>query len=586
MPLYPEYLIREVAEKNDIRDVVSQYVNLKKAGSSYVGLCPFHNEKTPSFSVSPQKSVFHCFGCGEGGNVIHFLMKIENMPFVEAVEKLAERAGVTLPKPDEKSGERSALLAKEREIIYEMNMEAAKFFYDNLKDGKAAIEYLKKRFLTGSDAKNFFLGYSKDSWDALLKHLRELGYTDGDILKAGLIKASENGKYYDTFRNRVMFPIFDTRNRVIGFGARVLDDSKPKYLNSSDSAVFSKSRNLYFLNTARRSGKDFVILAEGYMDVIALAKNGYTNAVATLGTALTSSQAKLISNEFKEVVICYDSDVAGRKATARAIGILREHDIAISVLNLKDKKDPDEYINAFGVARFNNCVSKRKADMLYLMDTLEEDCDFNIHAQKVAYVTKVLEYLKLIRNPVELDVYVEELASRTKVAPTAIYSQLGVVKAVSAKTSPTNDETPDVTMIAQRKTKPSSDGVLERTRQHMLALLIASRAVYKRKKQYVTPELFESEIHKKLLNYILAFYEIDKTIEASQVLDFFSEEEEIREVSLILSLDNRADDLDKAFDDYFKVINQSMSRKRILEQLNGSGSADVNELNKIIKDQS
>lgn len=584
MPLYPEYLIREVADKNDIRDVISQYVTLKKAGSSYVGLCPFHNEKTPSFSVSPQKGIFHCFGCGEGGNVIHFLMKIENMPFIEAVEKLAERAGITLPKPDEKDTARHAQLARERDTIYEMNLAAAEFFYENLKDGKQAVEYLKKRSLSGADAKRFFLGYAKDSWDGLFKHLKQKGYSESDILKAGLIKSSENGKYYDAFRNRVMFPIFDTRNRVIGFGGRVLDDSKPKYLNSPDSPVFSKSRNLYFLNAARRSGKDFVILVEGYMDVIALAKNGYINTVATLGTALTTSQAKLLASEFKEVVICYDSDGAGRKATTRAIGILREHDVKISVLNLKDKKDPDEYINAFGVTRFNNCVSKRKTDMMYLIDTLEQDYDVTQNAQKVSFIGEILDYMKLIRNPVELDVYVEEISSRTKVSSNAIYSQLGIVKAVNTA-SASSSETPDVTMIAQRKSVMSSDAALERTRELLLALLLANKAVYKRKKQSITPALFESEVHKKLLSYILAFYEIDKAIEPSQVIDFFTEEAEIREVSLILSLDNKADDADKAFDDYLKVITERMNRKNILSQLNGDNPDKIEKLNKIIKNQ-
>ena len=584
MPLYPEYLIREVADKNDIRDVISQYVTLKKAGSSYVGLCPFHNEKTPSFSVSPQKGIFHCFGCGEGGNVIHFLMKIENMPFIEAVEKLAERAGITLPKPDEKDSARHAQMAQERDTIYEMNMAAAKFFYENLKHGKQAVEYLKKRSLSGADAKRFFLGYSKDSWDALFNHLKQKGYAESDILKAGLIKSSENGKYYDAFRNRVMFPIFDTRNRVIGFGGRVLDDSKPKYLNSPDSPVFSKSRNLYFLNAARRSGKEFVILVEGYMDVIALAKNGYINTVATLGTALTTSQAKILASEFKEVVICYDSDGAGRNATTRAIGILREHDVKISVLNLKDKKDPDEYINAFGITRFSNCISKRKTDMMYLIDTLEQDYDVTDNSQKVSFIGEILNYMKLILNPVELDVYVEEVSSRTKVSSNAIYSQLGIVKAVNTTPS-SSTETPDITMIVQRKTVMSSDAALERTRELMLALLLANKSVYKRKKQSITPSLFESEVHQKLLSYILAFYEIDKAIDPTQVIDFFTEESEIREVSRILSLDNKADDADKAFDDYLKVINERMNRKNILSQLNGDNPDKIEKLNKFIKNQ-
>jgi len=585
MPLYPEYLIREVADKNDIRDVISQYVNLKKAGSSYVGLCPFHNEKTPSFSVSPQKGIFHCFGCGEGGNVIHFMMKIENMPFVEAVEKLAQRAGVTLPKLDDKDSARHAQIAKERDTIYEINLSAAEYFYENLKESEVAIDYLKKRSLSGAEAKKFFLGYAKDSWDSLFKHLLKKGYKESDILNAGLIKSSDNGKYYDFYRNRVMFPIFDTRNRVIAFGGRTLGDSKSKYLNSPDTPVFNKSRNLYFLNVARRVKKDFVLLVEGYMDVVALAKSGYMNTVATLGTALTPSQAKILASEFKEVVICYDSDGAGRNATNKAIKILREHEVSISVLNLKDKKDPDEYINAFGIARFDNCVSKRKSDMMYLMDTLEEQYDVTVKSQKVAFISNILEYFHLIKNPVELDVYIEELSDRTKVSSNAIYSQLGVVKAINATGMQDNKEIPDVTMLAQRKTPLSSDAALERARQLMLSLLISSKNVYKHRSKSISADLFENHIHKKLINYILAFYEIDKNIDPSQVLDFFTEEEEIKEVSLILSLDNKTDDVIKAFDDYLKVITERMNRKNILNQLNGDNPDKIEILNQIIKNQ-
>lgn len=585
MPLYPEYLIREVADKNDIRDVISQYVNLKKAGSSYVGLCPFHNEKTASFSVSPQKGIFHCFGCGEGGNVIHFMMKIENMPFVEAVEKLAQRAGITLPKTDDRDNERHARIARERDTVYEINMASAEYFYSNLKGSNNAVEYLKKRLLSGADAKKFFLGYAKDGWDNLFKHLLSLGYGEGDILKAGLIKASDNGKYYDFYRNRIMFPIFDTRNRVIAFGGRSLGDDKPKYLNSPDTSVFSKSRNLYFLNVARRSKKDFVILVEGYMDVVALAKNGYTNTVATLGTALTSAQAKLIASEFKEVVICYDSDGAGRNATNKAIRILREQEITISVLNLRDKKDPDEYINSYGVARFDNCISKRKPDMMYLMDTLEEEYDIAQKSQRISFVSDVLEYFRLIKNPVELDVYIEELADRTKVSANAIYSQLGIVKAVNSSQGQATNETPDVNMIAQRKTPLSSDAALERARQLMLSLIISSPSVYRSRKQAITPELFENPVHIKLLSYISAFGDIGKHIEASQVIDLFTEDEEIKEISLILSLDNMTDDPLKAFDDYQKVITDRMNRKNIMSQLTGDSPDKIEILNKIIKNQ-
>jgi len=580
MPLYPEYIIREVVDKNDIRDVISNYVSLKKAGSSYVGLCPFHNEKTASFSVSPQKGIFHCFGCGEGGNVIHFLMKIENISFVEAVEKLAENAGISLPKPSGKDSDNYAERAKKREVLCEINGIAAQFFYDNLKDGKPAVDYFKKRQLTGSDAKRFFLGYAKDSWDALFKHLKDKGYKESDILDAGLIKASENGKYYDAFRNRVMFPIFDTKNRTIGFGGRVLDDSKPKYLNSPDSPVFNKSKNLYFLNVARRTRSEYVILVEGYMDVIALAKNGYPNTVATLGTALTSSQAKLIAGDFKEVVICYDSDEAGRKATARAITILREHDIKISVLNLKDKKDPDEYINAYGKTRFDNCVSKRKVDMMYLIEHLELKYDVNKNDEKVAFVGEMLDYLRLIRNPVELDVYIEELSQKTSVSSNAIYSQLGVVKATNMKKPAENT---NIENISAGKPVFSEDGALKRARELLLGLLISEKSLYKKYKPLIKESLFESEVHKKLLTYILAYYDIDKAIDPGDVMAFFTTDDEINEVSLILSLDNKADDPDKAFNDYLKNINDRMNKKNILSLLGSKNPEDIEKLNKIIK---
>lgn len=583
MPLYPEYIIREVADKNDIYDVVSSYVTLKKAGSSYVGLCPFHNEKTPSFSVSPQKGIFHCFGCSEGGNVIHFLMKIENISFVEAVEKLAQRAGISLPRPNEKDNAAYAARIKQKELIYEINKTAAQFFYDNLKTGKAAVNYLKNRSLDGAAAKKFFLGYAKDSWNSLFEHLKEKGYTESDILSAGLIKASDNGRYYDTFRNRVMFPIFDIRNRVIGFGGRVLDDSKPKYLNSSDSPVFNKSRNLYFLNAARRSGKDYVILVEGYMDVISLARNGYLNTVATLGTALTSQQAKLIAGDFKEAVICYDSDEAGRKATSRAITILREYDIKISAMNLKDKKDPDEYINAYGKARFNNCIEKRKSDMAYLMEHFEQKYDVNKNEDKIAYVGEILEYFKLIGNTVELDIYVEELSKKTGVAQTAIYSQLGVVKAVKSKPEP--DAPSDIMTISNRSSSGGEDNYLNRTRRLLLGLLISDKPLYMNHRTALNESIFENGIHRKLLKYIDEKYESGGTIDAPTLLEAFDSDEEVKELTFILSLDNQTDDSEKAFRDYIKIINERINRRNILKMLSGHDSESISKLNDKIKNQ-
>ena len=581
MPLYPEYLINEIAEKNDIREVVSKYVTLKKAGSSYVGLCPFHNEKTPSFSVSPQKGIFHCFGCGAGGNSIHFLMKIENIPFTDAVKRLAESAGVALPEPNRKDSSEYAREAKKRERMYELNRAAADFFYESLKGAPAAAEYFKHRGLDGAAAKKFFLGYSPDSWNSLFDNLKSKGYTESEIMSVGLIKMSENGKHYDTFRNRVMFPIFDTQNRVIGFGGRVLDDSKPKYLNSPDSPVFNKSRNLYFLNVARRTRSDFVILVEGYMDVISLAKSGYMNTVATLGTALTEQQARMIAADFKEVVICYDSDEAGRKATSRAIGILRSHDVKISVLNLRDKKDPDEYINAFGITRFNNCIEKRKSDMAYLMDYLELKYDVTKNEDKVAFVGEMLEFFRYIKNPVELDVYAEELAARTGVSSNAIYSRLGVVKAVNKPTPSGKAE--DITEIAAKTAPHTGDAALERTREYLLGLLLSDKELYKRHRDSIVPELFESHVHRELLKYIRSYYDIDKNIDPGAVVGFFTAEDDINEVSKILSLDNRTDDGEKAFRDYLHVIRDRMNKNKILKLLNTSGSDNIEKINDIIK---
>jgi len=295
MPLLPEYIIQEVVDKNDIYDVISRTVQLKKSGSSYSGLCPFHNEKTPSFSVSPRRGIFKCFGCGEGGDVIRFVMKRDGLSFYDAVVKLAEASNVTLPKVSKYDKEQDAKRKEKAQLSYELNREAASFYYSSIKDNPVAVEYFKKRELDSQNVKMFWLGYAPDKWTALFDYLVNKGYTESDIFDAGLIKRHESGRYYDTFRNRIMFPIFDVKKNIIGFGGRVMDDSKPKYLNSSDSPIFSKSRNLYALNIAVHSKKDYCILCEGYMDAIALIKSGHDNTVATLGTALTSMQAKMLS---------------------------------------------------------------------------------------------------------------------------------------------------------------------------------------------------------------------------------------------------------------------------------------------------
>lgn len=572
MPLFPDHIIQEVAEKNDIYELVSQYVSLKRAGSSYQGLCPFHNEKTPSFSVSPQKGIFHCFGCGEGGNSIGFLMKIENISFYEAVTRLAERANIELPKPDSSDFDRGNEKKKERELIYEINKAAATKFYENLKTGKGAIEYFKSREIDGSWAKKFWLGFAKESWDDVFSYLKDKGYTESDILKSGLITGNDNGKFYDRFRNRVMFPIFDERDNIIGFGGRVLNDDKPKYLNSPEGLVFSKGKNLFSLNNAKRTRSDYVILVEGYMDVIALAMNGYANAVATLGTALTQEQAKILKKYFKEVVLCYDSDGAGRTATERAITIMRQAEIKSSVMYLSGGKDPDEFIKKMGKDAFNTALEARKTDITYLIEYYREKYDINIDGQKVAYVEELIPYLMLITNPIELDVYVNKLSNLTGISSQSLYSHLGIKKAKTPQKN-VSDKTIDKTKINGGRSK------LDITREYLLALLMSNRQLYDAYGKTLSDDLFgDGKLH-EIFMYIKSVYDSGKNIDTNLMMVTLKEDN-VKELARILSIDTHITDESKAFKDYLKTLKEQIRREKIYETLS---NGNVEQLNNMIK---
>ena len=575
MPRFPEYIIQEVIEKNNIVDVVSPYVKLKKSGNSYIGLCPFHSEKTPSFSVSEQKNIYHCFGCGEGGTAINFIMKMENVSFTEALENLAERANVVLPKASNFDFEKNQAIKDTKETIYKMNEDAAKFFYEQLKtaDGKAAVDYIKKRELSKDCVRNFWIGFSPNSWDKLFNHLKELGYIESDILKAGLISQNENNKFYDKFRNRLMFPIFNVNNRIIGFGGRVLDDSKPKYLNSPETLVFNKSKNLFSLNIAKASRKNEVILVEGYMDVIALAKSGFTNSVATLGTALTSDQARILKKYFKEVILCYDSDEAGQNAIKRAITVLREFDIKISVISLGDKKDPDEFIKAYGKDRFSDVLSRRKADIVYLMDIFGEKYDLSVGKDKVDYVKDVNEYLNLITNSVELDVYVNMLSKQTGVSTQALYMQLNKT-AVSVQKQSVSSQTsiPGKHMISGTKFKA--------TQQMLLSVLMYNKDVYDETKSEITSDMFDG-VCLKVYEKLSGIHENDKPFDVNAFISEFNDEE-VSEVTKILSLESDYDDAKKAVNDFLKIIQDEKKKVSIIDMLN---KGDVSTLNQLLKNQ-
>lgn len=570
MPMIPDYIIREIAEKSDIYELVSQYVSLKKTGSSYTGLCPFHNEKTPSFSVSPQKGIFHCFGCGEGGNAIGFLMKIENISFYEAVKRLGEKANVEIPKADAWDLQKSSERQKERDIIYEINKAAAERFYENLKSSKEGISYFKNRGIDGSWAKKFWLGYAKNGWDDIFEYLKSSGYTEGDILKSGMITGNDNGKYYDRFRNRVMFPIFDERDNIIGFGGRVLNDDKPKYLNSPESPVFSKGKNLFSLNIAKRTRTDYVILVEGYMDVIALAMNGYLNTVATLGTAITPDQANILKKYFKEVVICYDSDSAGRTATNKAIKIMREAGVKCSVMYLSGGKDPDEYIKKMGKDSFNSALNARKTDLTYLIEYYREKFDINIDGEKVSYIDELVPYLLLVDNPVELDVYVNKISSVTAITPQALYSQLGIKKG----TSSSKGENPEENI---RKKAIRSQSKADIASEGLLALIIANKNLYMANREQFGEELFGNGSFKRIFLYVKSAYDSGQSLDVNLMMASL-EEEHIKTLSRILSIDTFIANEEKAFKDFLKVLNEEKRMAKIFDMLNNGSVETLNEM--------
>ena len=391
---FPEAFLQELVEKNDIVDVVSGYVRLtKRSGANQFGLCPFHSEKTPSFSVSPDRQIYHCFGCGKGGGVINFIMEIENLSFPEAVEFLAKRVGMPIPE-EENSAE-----SKKRRRMLDLNRDAARFFHTCLKapEGRAAQAYMNARQITPQTATRFGLGAAPDTWDSLRNAMHELGYRDQELFEAGLVRKGKSGGFYDTFRGRLMFPVIDVRGDVIGFSGRILGDGEPKYMNSPETLVFNKSRNLFAMNLAKKSKSGYIILAEGNIDVVMMHQAGFDSAVASLGTSLTAEQARLISRFTNEVVIAYDSDGAGKKASQRAIGLLEKLDVKVKVLSMTGAKDPDEFIKLKGADAFRNLLEKSENHIDYRLQTVTNKYDLTVDEQKVEFLKEASEVARLCR---------------------------------------------------------------------------------------------------------------------------------------------------------------------------------------------
>ena len=418
---FSESFLTELTERNDIVDVVSGYVRLgKKSGSNMFGLCPFHSEKTPSFSVSPDKQIYHCFGCGKGGGVINFIMEIENLSFPEAVEFLAKRAGMPIPEEenDRESRKRSRMLS--------LNRDAARFFYAQLStpQGGAARDYMARRRIGPATAKNFGIGFAPDTWDSLEKAMREKGYTDFELFDAGLVRKGNKGGYYDTFRNRLMFPVIDVRGNVIGFSGRILGDGEPKYMNSPETLVFNKSRNLFALNLAKKSKSGYIILSEGNIDVVSLHQAGFDSAVASLGTSLTPEQARLLSRYTNQVIIAYDNDGAGIKAAQRAIGILEKLDLKVKVLRMSGAKDPDEFIKLKGADAFRNLLESSENQIDYRLRTVTDKYDLSVDEQKVEFLKEASDLVARLPGSVERQVYAMRVASMSGVSADVVTKEV------------------------------------------------------------------------------------------------------------------------------------------------------------------
>ena len=481
---YSEELIEEVRSRNDIVDVISGYVRLQKKGSSYFGLCPFHNEKSPSFSVSRQKQMYYCFGCGAGGNVFTFLMEYENFSFVEAVKFLADRAGIELPEMEySKEAKEKADL---KSTILEMNKLAAKYFYVQLKSerGSQAYSYLKNRELSDETITAFGLGFSNKYSDDLYKYLREKGYSEELIRQAGLINTDERQGVYDKFWNRVIFPIMDVNNRVIGFGGRVMGDGKPKYLNSPETKIFDKSRNLYGLNIARTTRKKYLILCEGYMDVISMHQAGFTNAVASLGTALTSGHASLLKRYTQEVLLLYDSDEAGIRAALRGIPILRDAGVSSRVVNLKPYKDPDEFIKNMGAEAFEERLGQASDSFMFRVSIAESEFPMDEPQGQNRFFERCAELLLELKDELERNLYIEAIVKKYR-------GQYGVsvedlrkrVNTLALKGTPAENRTQPKTSGGQNKKKKESAS--DQAQKLMLTWLVTYPGIFDKVAQYL-----------------------------------------------------------------------------------------------------
>lgn len=587
---YNDELIEEIKSKNDIVDIISEYVTLKRSGRNFFGLCPFHKEKSPSFSVSPDKQIFHCFGCGVGGDVIHFISKIENINYKEAIELLATRANIELPISTDSN---EAKLSIMKDKVYKINECAANFYHENLykKNAKLAQDYVKKRHLDNNTLKSFMIGFA-GNYNELYNELINKGFSNDEILSSSLVNKTPDGRFVDRFRNRLMFPIVNVQNKVIAFGGRVLDDSKPKYINSPENIVYSKGRTLYALNIAKKERPKNIIIVEGYMDAVSLHQRGIHNVVASLGTALTEAQGRLLRKNCDTVIIGYDADGAGQAAILRGLEILNNLGCDIRILQIEGAKDPDEFVVKYGPEKFQKYVDNSISLVEFKVKMLKKDLNLDNVNDKIKFLNETAKILSGLKNNIEREVYIEKISESYKIPKEAIYAEVNKLLYSNDK-SYQNLNKPIKSFVNKTniEDKKIEEKILNREKFVIYLLINYPEQSYEAFKDIVNIDLIQSNQNKEIIKKLYEEYQ-KGNINIENVINWFEDEDIVNYLSEIMTLNMEISDIDKSLQDvvylYKKedLINQRNEILKKLEDVNNITKDEManleNKLNDII----
>lgn len=577
MARYSEEIIEQVRQNNDIVDIISQYVHLTRKGRNYFGLCPFHNEKSPSFSVSPERQIFHCFGCGVGGNIYTFLMKIEGIGFKDAIEQLAEKTNIQLPKIENPEEDRKEELKAK---IYKINQFTAEFYHQNLykPTAKNAQEYVKKRKLTQNTLETFKIGFS-GKYDELYKSLKNQGFGEKEILESGLVIKNDRGQFIDMYRNRFMIPICDVRGRVIAFGGRVLDDSKPKYINSPENVVYSKGRHLFGLNVAKKDCSKKLLIVEGYMDAISLYQRGITNVVAALGTALTEQQGWLLRKSTEQVILGFDADGAGQTAVARSMEILQKMGCDMRVLQIEGAKDPDEFVLKFGEGRFKLAMDNAISLVEFKVKNLSQNINLENASDKIKFLNEIAKILAKVDNTMEREIYIDKIASNYQISKEAIYAEVNKLIYTSSKTENLLQSKTVKNPVVKKNEKEEKDVDIDLKRREdtIIALLLdANEKIFQKIKEKITPEDFKDETNKKIA--IKLYIELEnQDVNVNKLIDEFDEQTQ-NHITKVMATDYGIENIEKAVDDILsKYERERLENKKthILKELETEQDAET-----------